>query len=241
MTEMISFGAGVNSVAMTIMLIEQGWRGPVVFADTGGEHPDTYCYLEYFERDYLKPRGMEITRLAPGSEWHEPRQNCSLYQFCFDRGIIPLAMTKWCSVEWKQEPQRRWLEAHGITTRLIGFALDESNRVKDYPGLSYPLIDAGITRAECGRIIQRAGLLAPKKSGCFYCPSQSVAAWRALHYEYPDLYEQAIALEENATARAGQVVTLDAHGISLRQHLERRWQGQMEMDLSDWLPCACRL
>ncbi len=30
MTEMISFGAGVNSVAMTIMLVDEGWRVPIV-------------------------------------------------------------------------------------------------------------------------------------------------------------------------------------------------------------------
>jgi len=65
MSEMISFGAGVNSVAMTVMLIEEGWRGPIVFADTGGEWPETYCYLEYFERQFLKPRGLSITRLSP--------------------------------------------------------------------------------------------------------------------------------------------------------------------------------
>lgn len=33
--ELISFGAGVNSVAMTILLVNEGWRGPIVFCDTG--------------------------------------------------------------------------------------------------------------------------------------------------------------------------------------------------------------
>lgn len=34
--ELLSFGGGGNSVAMSIVLVEQGWRGPIVFADTGG-------------------------------------------------------------------------------------------------------------------------------------------------------------------------------------------------------------
>ena len=59
MSEMISFGGGVNSVAMTIMLVEDGWRGPIVFSDTGGEWPETYCYLRTFGA-WLKEYGLEI-------------------------------------------------------------------------------------------------------------------------------------------------------------------------------------
>jgi len=47
MTEMISFGAGVNSVAMTIMLVNSGWRGPIAFGDTEGEKPGFYWHAEY--------------------------------------------------------------------------------------------------------------------------------------------------------------------------------------------------
>ena len=56
MSEMISFGAGVNSAAMTIMLVEQGWRGPIVMADTLAEWPETYCWMRTFEDQWLKPR-----------------------------------------------------------------------------------------------------------------------------------------------------------------------------------------
>ena len=35
--------------------------------------------------------------------------------------------------------------------------------------------------------------------------------------------------------------TLDPHGISLTEHRRRRWQGQLQMDLSEWIPCLCKL
>jgi len=66
MTEMASFGAGVNSVAMIVMLVKAGWRGPIVFSNTGGEHPETYCYMEYFGQ-WLAKHGLEITQLSPAT------------------------------------------------------------------------------------------------------------------------------------------------------------------------------
>ena len=242
MTEMISFGAGVNSGAMIIMLVEDGWRGPIVFADVGeAEHPDTYCYIDYFEKEYLKPRGLAVIRLMPGSEYHSKKAQLPLEQYCLQAGIIPLLAVRWCSVEWKRDPIKRWAKARDIDTDLLGISASEPRRVRDDPTVRYPLVEAGVNRPECRRIIQRAGLLVPRKSGCFFCPGQALAGWRALYFEYPELYERAIAMEENASEHCQKWATLDPHGISLRQHVERRWQGQMQMDLSQWLPCACRL
>jgi len=240
MSEMISFGAGVNSVAMTIMLVEEGWRGPIVFADPGAEHPETYCYIEYFEKLYLKSRGLEIIRIKPGSPYHK-RSKLPLYEFCLECGIVPYLASRWCSVEWKVTPLSNWADEQEISTRFIGYAADESHRAKDYEGRVYPLIDAGVTRKGCLAIISQIGLDAPVKSGCFFCPGTRLSGWKKLYYDYPDLYEKAIVMEETATVKHGKPITLDPHGISLRQHAERRWQGQMQMDLSQWLPCACRL
>lgn len=240
-SEMISFGAGVNSVAMTIMLVEDGWRGPIVFADTGGEHPDTYCYMTYFEKEYLKPRGLVITRLMPGSEYHSKKAQLPLEEYCLQCGIIPLLAVRWCSIEWKRDPVNRWSKDQGQEINLLGISASEPQRERDDPTVRYPLIDESIHRPECRRIIQKAGLLVPRKSGCFFCGGQSYAQWRLLYFEYPELYERAIAMEDNASEYNRKCATLDPHGISLRQHVERRWQDQMQMDLSQWLPCACRL
>jgi len=240
MTEMISFGAGVNSVAMTIMLVNDGWRGPIVFADTGAEWPETLCYMRTFESEWLRPRGLEITRLSPGSTYHADEVDVSLEQFCLAHAIVPYMAARWCTDKWKIKPLGKWSEANGYEMCLLGFAADEAHRAKDIAGRRYPLIESDVTRQGCHRIIAAAGLEPPIKSGCFFCPGQRLAGWRRLYYEHPDLYERAIALEDNArTEHDG--VTLDPHGISLREHAARRWEGQMQMDLSAWLPCLCSL
>lgn len=239
--EMISFGCGVNSVAMLIILVEEGWRGPIVFSDTLGEHPDTYCYLEYFEREYLGRHGLEVTRLVPGSGYHSKQASVGLEEYCLRKGIIPLLAVRWCSVEWKRDPLKRWSKAHGIDLHLLGISASEPKRERVDPSVRYPLIERSIHRPECRRIIRRAGLLVPRKSGCFFCPGAGVKGWKLLHFEYPDLYERAIAMEETAFEHCQKWATVDPHGISLRQHRERRWEGQTQMDLTQWLPCACRL
>ena len=250
MDESVSFGAGVNSIAMVIMLAEQGWRGPIVFADTGGENPKTYCYMNYFEREFLKPRGLEIVTLSPATHPDlyvdkrvgGPTGVNTLEDYCLKSGIIPFLAVRWCSGEFKRKPLEKWRTVHGIDRTLLGICSDEPGRVHyNDPSVRYPLVEAGINRKECMRIVQRAGLEVPPKSGCFFCPGQSLGQWRALYYEYPDLYERAAILEENASARCRKQVTLDPNGVTVREKARKRWESQEQMDLSSWLPCVCAL
>lgn len=240
MSEMVSFGAGVNSAAMVIMLVNQGWKGPIVFADTGGEHRETYCWMDYFQRAFLAPHGLMITRIGPGSPYHADEVSVSLEQFCLDHMIIPYMVARWCTDKWKIKPLGKWAEANSCTECLLGFAADEAHRAKDIDGRRYPLIEADVTRRDCQRLIAEAGLEVPIKSGCFFCPAQRLDGWRRLYHEHPDLYGRAVALEDNAQVEH-EGVTLDPHGTSLREHAKRRWEGQMQMDLSQWLPCLCSL
>jgi len=240
MTEMISFGCGVNSVAMTIMLVNDDWRGPIVFADTGGERPETMCYLEYFG-EWLAERGLEVTRLEPGSEWHRSMSQVPLEDYCLKAGVIPLLFVRWCSSRWKGRPCGRWAKAHGIKTQFLGFSADEARRARGKPDyLQFPLIDEWINREGCRHIISKAGLSMPSRSSCFFCPGQTIGEWRRLYYDHPDLFERARVLEENASRRHNKRATLNSRH-SLDEMIARGWDMQLEMDLSQWLPCACRL
>jgi len=237
-SEMISFGGGVNSVAMTIMLVNDGWRGPIVFADTGGEHPETYCYLTYFGK-WLAERGMEITRLEPGSKWHRGPASMPLEDYCLEAGLVPFMAARWCSREWKREPLERWRTEHGIDTTLIGFCADETRRMRVDSTVRYPL--EYTTRGECGRIIQAEGLAVPPKSSCFFCPMQTNDEWKRLWFDHPALYKRAELMEFVASQKRGRQVTLDSSSMSLEQFRKSRFEGWREMDLSDWLPCVCTL
>ncbi len=197
-----SYGGGVNSTAMIIK------ENPdlVIFADTGGERPDTYAYVEYFNR-WLKDNNKPeiITVKSPNTTLEDSLiKNCSLPSIAYG--------FKTCSQRFKIEPADKYLNNNdrakdhwkngGIITKLLGYDAGEPHRAKDYTTdkytNSYPLIDNDIDREECKNIIRKAGLKVPDKSSCFFCPNMRQSEIRELNERYPDLARRAVAMEDNA-------------------------------------------
>ena len=195
----LSFGGGVNSTSLAILLVNEGWRGAIVFADTGCEIPETYSYMAMFERDWLAPRGLSITRL--GAEWRGKSKGLTLLEFCEQKRIVPSVFQRWCTTEWKRRPLDRWQEAHGIIRPLVGIAADESHRAR--ADMDCPLCDRLITRDQCKAIIAAEGLPVPPKSGCVMCFFQGLDQWRRLWERHPDIFERLCRLDDAMTARMG--------------------------------------
>lgn len=62
----------------------------------------------------------------------------------------------------------------------------------------YPLYEWGWDRAECVRVIERAGLPKPGKSSCYFCPSMKKKEIQALWENNPELFQRAVDMEHNA-------------------------------------------
>jgi hypothetical protein len=240
MAELISFGAGLNSTALAIMLIKQGWQGHIVFADTGCEWPDTYCFIDYFESQWLNPRGFAIERIR---QQHKAGGK-SLIEYCESALVIPLAAMRWCTAEWKVEALLRYAPN---TTMLLRISAEESHRQVERPR---PLVDAGIDREGCRQIIQAEGLPIPHKSSCYICPFQQDSQWRELWQRHPDLFDRAMRLEEAVQGKrvSAKKCTLDPSGeIYLRQR-KLRYEAQLPLlddaimeGLLAYKPCVCGL
>lgn len=246
MSELLSYGGGVNSTALVVLLVNEGWHGPIVFADTGCEWPETYCFIDCFEREWLRPRGLEITRLGGGYRAQgSGRDARTLVDFCEDYRVTPFAGTRWCTQGWKSDSVNSWAASNGIAEQIIGIAADEAHRQK---GRLCPLVSRGITRQGCIDIIEGAGLEVPQKSGCYICPFQRVAQWRELWKRHPDLFERAARLEDLSSERRGEQAYLRAaRDYTLRQ-LQIGLESQMSLlDDSQWddlllyKPCTCGL
>lgn len=243
--ELLSYGGGVNSTALAIVAIEDGWRGEIVFSDTGCEWPETYCYMDYFEREYLAPRGMSVTRLGPRQVHASDKSQGenTLIEYCERRGICPMAAARWCTINWKSGPLERYAAGR---SQMIGICADEAHRVR---GRNCPLVDLGIDRRGCIEIIQRAGLDVPQKSGCYICPFQRPSQWRELWQRHPELYERAERLEANVKrGRDGRTMaTLDVSGkVTLAQRRfgfeNQTTLPEIDMDeLREFQPCVCTL
>ncbi len=209
----ISFGGGVNSVAMTIMLVNEGWRGPIVFAETGCEWPETYSYIEMFERDWLRPRGLSVTRL--GAEWRPAvSRRAPLLDYCESIAAAPSPRNRWCTLDWKVRPLNRWAEAQHVGGLLVGIAADESHRAR--AEMMCPLCDRHITRQGCIDIIAAEGLPIPPKSGCIMCFFQGAEQWRRLWERHPDLFERVARLDDAMCARSGWTLMQDSHKQPIR-------------------------
>lgn len=241
--EILSFGGGVNSVALAIMAVNDGWRGEIVFSDTGCEWPETLCYMDYFEREWLSHRGMSITRIKQ----NHYKGGLSLIEYCEVKAIIPLCSARWCTVEWKKKPLT---DFQGGRDYMIGIAADEARRRTDS---IRPLVNAGITRKGCIEIIQSAGLEVPQKSGCYICPFQRNSQWRMLWERHPELFERAARLEDSAQEyarsnryRAGNAI-FDASGKTTLRQRQLSYESQIplpEFDMDELLsyqPCICTL
>ena len=197
-----AWGAGVDSTAMLIELVERGEPvDHVLFADTGGERPATLAFIPGF-RAWLKARGVEstIVRYAPKrfKNWPAYRTltenlltNGTLPSVAFGRGS--------CSIKWKQAPQNTWaskwppaVEAWAAgrkVVKLIGFDCSrrdlqryaEAERTpSDFYRFRYPLQEWGWNRGDCDARIEAAGLGPVAKSACFYCIAMKPDEVRAL-------------------------------------------------------------
>lgn len=204
---LVSYGGGVNSTAMLIECVNRGIDVDLIlFADTGGERPHTYKYVETFSK-WLVEHGMhEIITVYPPNE--------NLEENCIRRGVLPALAYgfKTCSQRFKIQPQDKYCNNHhgckdvwksgDKVTKLIGFDVDEAHRIRDYQSdkyiVDYPLVDWDMGREDCVQAIEEAGLCQPGKSACFYCPSSKPSEIRQLAQIYPDLADRAMAIEAGA-------------------------------------------
>lgn len=213
----LSYGGGVNSVALMILILMENLPlDEVVFADTGGEVPETYSYIDV-TRKYLQPHGIPFTVVA--------KKGSTLYETAWRRRVVPSALWRWSTRDYKVNPiQRHYRSLDRHINQYLAIAWDEFMRMKpsrvDYVTNLFPLIDRRITRADCVNIIQEAGLPVPPKSSCYFCPFGSLDRWRWLYESHPHLYEKAMALEENSKHFPAQRLTDQAFrektDISLR-------------------------
>jgi hypothetical protein len=107
---------------------------------------------------------------------------------------------------------KAWAKTTGEFTFLLGIDAGEKHRAKAFNDNEFPLIDLGLDRADCARLIQAAGLPMPRKSGCWFCPFQGKAEWMSLLRQHRDLFLRAEALEQNCQRYPG--LTLTAHPLA---------------------------
>jgi len=182
-----------------------------VFANVGdkAESPDTIKYVT----DILKPYAA-----ANSVEWvdiRRTRRDGTSVDLLDDlyrpvRSInIPVRMSNGapgnrnCTVEFKIKPIAKWIKANASNCTLgKGISTDEPHRAtpsREDDGYisAYPLIELGISRSDCLRIVREAGLPQPPKSSCWFCPYKTTDQWITMKREKPELFDRVCELEKH--------------------------------------------
>jgi len=182
----LSFGGGVNSVAMYLHLKDQGVDFEAVFVDHGTDWPETYEYVDMFKEKH------PLTVLKPQHHIKTPieAEFDNLYAFCWAKSFFPSRVVRWCTDHFKRSVLNKYQETPSFVN--IGFDYSERHRAIIYTDkgreFRYPLIEAEIDRDGCKKIIKDHGLPVPIKSGCYICPFQRVGQLRELRRKHPDLF-----------------------------------------------------
>ena len=244
----VSFGGGVNSSAMLVGMYERGIAADLIlFADTGGEKPETYRHRDEFS-GWLVRHGFPHIKTV-----RDERQ--TLEHECVSENTLPSIVVgmRSCSDKYKMRPQKRFIAeldkakkiwtSGGSVTRFIGFDAGEPWRIKEAESKRYVnrflLIEWGWGREECADALERHGLSVPAKSSCFFCPEMQEWEIVELSQKHPELALRAIQMERGNTKLHG------VKGLKRTTSFEAiidfyNRQGELPiLNMPSRIPCMC--
>jgi len=211
----VAFGGGVDSTAMIIGLYKKNLPiDLILFADTGGERPETYLHIENFTKwltDKSLPPITIVKRVRKDGSYEtleeESLRSKTLpsiaygYKKCSQKHKIA-PQDKYCN-HW--QPAIDWWKTGQKCVKYIGYDAGETRRAdnaakRDDPKYEYvyPLIEWQWEREDCMDALERHGIKNVAKSACFFCPSSRPKEIVDLYEKHPDLLERALAIEKNA-------------------------------------------
>lgn len=210
----IAMGLGRDSLGLIILMWELGIRPDLIlFADTGGEKPETYAYLRVVNAWLASVGFPPVTVLR-----HRAKKDDSLESNCVRLRVLPSQAFNFssCSDRWKQGPQRVFVNNY-LPARIswrygqpvvwaIGYEYGECSRVAkattyvaknpdDRHALWFPLVEHKLDLDACILKILSVGLPVPMKSACFFCPVSKPAEIEYLAEAHPHLLVRGLVME----------------------------------------------
>jgi hypothetical protein len=204
-----SCGGGVDSTAIAVLISDGRLPKPdlAVMVDTGYEKQATWQH----DNDVLIPRlatiGVTLNIIKTADYGDPPNllDNTGHVVIPAYRRLDDGKEIKFhshCNNNWKVRVTRSWLRAQGVerTENWIGIAADEDRRARESPIkwliYRYPLIELGLTRADCIFLIGQSGWPMPPRTSCIFCPLQDDRQWRLMRDKSPDDWQRALMAEK---------------------------------------------
>ncbi len=209
------FSCGAASAVTAKLAIEQYGAVDVVYCDTmSTEHPDQQRFFD----DVQRWLGQDIIRIK--SEKYTDVDDV----FDKHRYLAGIAGAR-CTVEMKKVPRFAYQRPDDL--QLFGYHKGEDDRAKRLvesdPGVSFafPLIEQGLSKGRCRRLLTEAGIELPAMYGlgytnnnCLGCvKATSFRYWQGIRHDFPEVFERRVQqsreLDVRLTRFEGKRIFLD--------------------------------
>lgn len=202
MKHILSFSGGKDSTYLAIYLVENSYPlDEAVMFDTGWEFPQMYKHIEKM-RAYLENHNVELTVLKPKRSFdylmteklvkERNGGGCHYgYSWCGLKGC------RWGTIE-KTAALDEYSQRNDGAIVYIGIAADEPERLEKERKLfkRFPLVDNGITEAECLTGCYERGFtwegLYEKldRVSCKFCALKNLKELRNIYFDMPEVWEE---------------------------------------------------
>lgn len=240
MNRFLSYSGGVESTTMLVLFPD----ATPIFADTGWEHEVMYEWLSEVERK----TGREIVRVKRDD-------GLTLPGYIEQQSFAPSPVARFCTRMFKIEPIDAYLSSRVPCDLLIGLNADEADKRTGNHGLiegvnyAYPLVDLGLTRADCLKILDEHDLRPAfpkymKRGGCVGCFFKSKREYRYMAVMSPDEADAVAELEDSIQDVRGKRYGIRDGIKCLREfnataRRQTKWEFSGDNDTEGALPMPC--
>lgn len=193
------FSCGAASAVATKLAIEKYGAVEIFYADTGSEHEDNRRFLRDCEHWF----GQAVTVLRSD-------RYSDIWDLFERRHFIVGPGTAICTSELKRIPgDRVWVPGD---TEIFGYTTDEAHRLHRWREanneriIECPLIDAGLTKADCLQRLADVGIEIPamyrlgfRNNNCIGCVKarDSVDYWKRVRKHFPEHFGRMAKIERD--------------------------------------------
>lgn len=194
------FSCGAASAVATKLALAQYGNSrdvQIINAFLKEEHEDNRRFALDCERWF----GQRITTLR------DEKYGASAVQVFRRKQYLKGQMGAPCSRELKRKVLDAWKQPGDIM--VFGYTVEEAGRLDDFrernpdrPVIA-PLIDAGLNKADCKAMLERAGLVLPvmylmgyDNANCIGCVKGGEGYWRAIREDFPEYFEAICLLQD---------------------------------------------
>lgn len=199
------FSCGAASAVATKLALATYDRERVVitYSDTGAEHPDNVRFLADCEGWF----GQSIIVLKSDKYvdtwgvWEGER---------FIAGVQGAP----CTGLLKRAPTYTFQQSGDIL--VYGYTVEEKARAERFRRQNFeqpfetPLIEAGLSKADCLAMIERAGIELPamyrlgyRNNNCIGCPKGGMGYWNKIRHDFPETFKRMAALQRELGPGSG--------------------------------------